>query len=299
MAIPTFLVATFLMSGALAASEDPASSLMAELVKAKSKVAAIEAQISAHSRNSSRGPMPTAVASEARIQAFVDGLIAKMTVSEKATQLDIWRTADMLSNGKVNITKAEEVWGAEALSNGVGVMHDVYPYPEIYNDMMAALLEKSRLKIPPLFGGEATHGLQMDSHTIFPSPISLAATFDTDLMERYGAVVGAEARACGTTVTWAPVLGLCQEPRWGRCEEMMGEDTHLAAELARAAIAGFTDNKRFNSTRAVAPLMKHYLAYSVPEGGHNTAAAHVGQREILTTFLPPFAAGMDAGAQVI
>ena len=79
----------------------------------------------------------------------------------------------------------------------------------------------------------------------------------------------------------------------------MGEDTHLAAELGRAAITGFTDGRNFNSSRAVAPLMKHYLAHSIPEGGHNTAAAHVGQREILTTFLPPFAAGMEAGAQAL
>ena len=82
---------------------------------------------------------------------------------------------------------------------------------------------------PPLIGGEATHGLQMDDHTIFPSPISLAATWDIDLMKRYGQTVGSEARACGTHITWSPVLGLCREPRWGRCEEMMGEDTHLAA----------------------------------------------------------------------
>ena len=62
-----------------------------------------------------------------------------------------------------------------------------------------------------------------------------------------------EARAAGTHVTWAPVLGLCREPRWGRCEEMMGEDTHLAAELGRAAIGGFTNGNQFNSSAAVAP----------------------------------------------
>ena len=70
-----------------------------------------------------------------------------------------------------------------------------------------------------------------------------------------------------------------------------GEDTHLAAELGRAAIGGFTNGKRFNSSSAVAPLMKHYVASSAPEGGHNTATAHVGRREVLTTFVPPFSAG--------
>ena len=154
----------------------------------------------------------------------------------------------------------------------------------------------SSSKIPPIIGGEATHGLQMDDHTIVPSPISLAATWDTDMMRAYGSVVGSEARACGTHVTWAPVLGLCREPRWGRCEEMMGEDPHLAAELGRAAITGFTNNRNHSSETAVAPLIKHYIAYSVPEGGHNTAPAHLGRRELLTTFVPPFVAGMEAGA---
>lgn len=117
--------------------------------------------------------------------------------------------------------------------------------------------------------------------------------------DRYGSVVAAESRAAGVHVTWAPVLGLCREPRWGRCEEMMGEDTHLAAELGRASITGFTSNKTFASQKAVAPLMKHYAAYSIPEGGHNCAPAHIGKRELLSTFIPPFSAGMEAGAQAV
>ena len=163
---------------------------------------------------------PPASAHDAGMEARVRALVDQMTLTEKARQLDIWRTADILSNGKINMTKAAETW--KPLHAGVGVLHDVYAYPQLGNQMMALILNASRLKIPPLFGGEATHGLQMDDHTIFPSPISLAATWDTGLMERYGQVVGREARAAGTHVTWSPVLGLCREPRWGRCEEMMG-----------------------------------------------------------------------------
>ena len=70
-------------------------------------------------------------------------------------------------------------------------------------------------------------------------------------------------------------------------------------ELGRAAISGFTNDKQFNSSAAIGPLMKHYLAYSAPEGGHNTAPAHVGRREVLSTFMPPFSAGMEAGAQAL
>ena len=70
-------------------------------------------------------------------------------------------------------------------------------------------------------------------------------------------------------------------------------------ELGRAAISGFTNDKQFNSSAAIGPLMKHYLAYSAPEGGHNTAPAHVGRREVLSTFMSPFSAGMEAGAQAL
>jgi hypothetical protein len=99
------------------------------------------------------------------VETTVAELLAKMTVGEKAAQLDIWRTADILTNGHVDMAKATKSWGAgngHGLTLGAGVLHDVYPYPQIGNEMVAALTNASRLKIPPLIGGEATHGLQMD-----------------------------------------------------------------------------------------------------------------------------------------
>lgn len=148
------------------------------------------------------------------LPADAASVLASMTLEEKARQLDIFRTADILTNGRVNMSKARSLWGD--LELGVGVLHDVYAYPELANEIMGVLINVSRSGVPPLVGAEATHGLQMDDHTIFPSPIGLAATWDVDLMGRYGAVVGSEARSSGIHVTWAPVLGLCVEPRWGR-----------------------------------------------------------------------------------
>jgi beta-glucosidase len=81
---------------------------------------------------------------------------------------------------------------------------------------------------------------------------------------------------------------------------MMGEDPHLAGALGAATVRGLTDGGALaNASAAVAPLLKHFAAYSCPEGGHNAAPAHVGRRELLTTFLPPFAEAMDAGAQAV
>lgn len=102
----------------------------------------------------------------------VQGLVAKMTVAEKSRQLDIFRTADMLTNGHVNKSKAEEVIGN--LSLGVGVLHDFYPYPQIANELMDMLLQESASKVPPLVGAEATHGLQVcleiSSQKLIPPP---------------------------------------------------------------------------------------------------------------------------------
>eukprot|EP01048_Picozoa_sp_COSAG05_P016807 COSAG05_NODE_2214_length_3381_cov_2.489945_3_plen_621_part_00 len=292
MAVAMALAAVIVLATVPHAAAD---SLVKQLAAAEMRAAAAAADVR-HIRDQ-MSEIITHQQQQQPLDVAVRELLDNMTVPEKARQLDIWRTADILTNGQVNMTKAAQTWGD--LSLGVGVLHDVYAYPQLANEMIAAILNASRLKIPPLIGGEATHGLQMDDHTIFPSPISLAATWDKHLMESYGKIVGSESRASSVHVTWAPVLGLCREPRWGRCEEMMGEDAHLAAELGRAAIAGFTNGGQLTSDAAVAPLMKHYVAYSAPEGGHNTAPAHVGRRELLTTFVPPFVAGMEAGAQAM
>ena len=151
---------------------------------------------------------------ERTTQYYAPSCVCMRAACRWARQLDIFHASDLLSNGRVNLSKAEASWGN--LSLGVGTLHDVYPYPEIANEMMTKLVQASRLGIPPFFGAEASHGVQMDDHTIFPSPIGLGATWDTELMERYGRVVGSEARSAGLHVTWAPVLGLCREPRWGR-----------------------------------------------------------------------------------
>lgn len=130
----------------------------------------------------------------------------------------------------------------------------------------------------------------------------MAATFDTDLLARIGEVIGEEARAGGTSECWSPVCGLALEPRWGRAEEEMGEDPYLAGELAAAMVMGMVGASRsaaanLSSPVTVAPLLKHYAAYSVPESGRNAAPAHMGVRELQTVFLPVFAKAVRAGAQ--
>ena len=121
----------------------------------------------------------------------------------------------MLTNGRVNLTKAKAQWGDLSAASGCCTTCTL---PAAGQRDHGGAHQRLALKILPLIGGEATHGLQMDDHTIFPSPISLAATWDVGLMKRYGQTVGSEARVWARNITWSPVLGLCREPRWGRCE---------------------------------------------------------------------------------
>ena len=132
---------------------------------------------------------------------------------------------------------------------------------------------------------------------MFPSPITLAASFDVELMHTIGRVLGTEARASGITQCWSPVCGLAREPRWGRMEEELGEDTFLAGELAGAMAAGMTGNAGLDAPDAVSPLIKHFAGYSVPQGGHNAGPSTFGGvRDLLSEYLPVFRKAIRGGA---
>lgn len=174
--------------------------------------------------------------------------------------------------------------------------------PALYNTIQKAVISSSRHGIGAIFAEECQHGVQGDWHTIFPSPYTLAATFDVDLLQRMGQVIGTEARAGGTSECWSPVCGLAREPRWGRTEEEMSEDPFLAGELASSMVRGMVGAVNASSGNlslpdTVAPLLKHFAAYSVPEAGRNAAPSHMGVRELQTVFLPVFAKAVRAGAQ--
>jgi beta-glucosidase len=122
------------------------------------------------------------------------------------------------------------------------------------------------------------------------------------LLLQVGRVIGTEARASGITQCWSPVCGLARETRWGRAEEEFGEDTFLAGELAGAMASGMVGAApgvaNLSAPDTVAPLLKHFAGYSVPEGGHNAAPSQFGGvRELLSEYLPVFHKAVLAGAQ--
>jgi len=232
-------------------------------------------------------------------KARIRALVANMTVLEKARQLDMYSGQDIVTNGLLDFESIGRAW-----ADGVGgVLHDLYPHTSHETNLLQKYIkEKTRLGIPLLFVEECLHGLAQAGHTVFPQSVALGATWDTDLVHRVGQAIGAEARAYGIGFCLSPVLGIGYEPRWGRIEELYGEDTHHVSRMAVAMVSGMqggTDPHRSLATNhSVVAEPKHYVVHSIPESGLNTAPAHIGPRDMETIFLPTFkAAVMEGGAR--
>lgn len=161
-----------------------------------------------------------------------------------------------------------------------------------------ALQEKAsraRLGIPLIFGIDAVHGLApVRGATIFPTPIGMAASFDVDLVERSAEITAREIRATGMHWAFYPVLDVARDPRWGRTAETFGEDPFVVASMGRATVRGLQGPDHAH-LRALACL-KHFLGPGMPLGGRNMGPVDVSERTLREVFLPPFQAGVEAGA---
>ena len=150
-------------------------------------------------------------------------------------------------------------------------------------------MDSTRLGIPIILAEEAPHGHMAIGTTVFPTSIGLASTWDTELVEKVGETIGTELQAQGATIGYGPVIDLSREPRWSRVEETYGEDVHLTSQMASAMVRG-------TSSKGVISTLKHFVAYGVPEGGHNGNPSIIGQRDLKENVLPTFKAAIDAGA---
>jgi len=222
----------------------------------------------------------------------VEDLLGRMTLEEKIGQMNQYLAP--------RYAKASEPADFSArleklLNDGlIGSFLFVSDYNEANELQQKA--GSSRLKIPLIFGIDAVHGLcPVQGSTIFPSPIGMACTFDTELVQRASAVTARETRAAGMHWAFYPVLGVGREPRWGRTAETFGEDPYLVARMGQAVVRGFQGNDLSSPDNIIACL-KHFAAHSQPLGGRNIAPMEVSQRTLHTVFLPPFKAAVQAGA---
>jgi beta-glucosidase len=236
---------------------------------------------------------------DAPLGSRVENLLRRMTVEEKVRQLDFYAGATDLMSSHSDKThagpdasfvpaRAEALFGNE----GVGAIHDLNPTPEQANAIQRWVVAHSRLGIPVLFIEEGLHGY--DTGTVFPAPIGLAATWNTELAERTGADIASEARAHGVGMILAPVLDLARDPRWGRLEEDFGEDPYLTGQMGLAYVRG-AQGSSLRSEGSVVAEPKHFVGHGSPEGGTNTSPVHIGERELRTVMLKSFEPAIREG----
>ncbi|TRX60062.1 hypothetical protein FNH22_08410 [Fulvivirga sp. M361] len=227
------------------------------------------------------------------VEARVADLLSRMTLEEKAKQLDMYSSHDLVTNGRLSIEKMDKHLNGIAM----GSIRDYYPESaEAANEVQKYIIENTRLGIPALIIEESLHGYVGHHATAFPVPIGISSTWDVELIEKIGKVIGTEARSVGVHLGLSPVLGLGREPRWGRIQETFGEDPYLAARSGVAMVKGMQGEDLSNDDAIVAEP-KHYGIHSIPEGGKNTAPVYIGEREARSNFLYVFEkAFKEAGA---
>jgi len=241
----------------------------------------------------------------------VKDLLSRMTLEEKVGQLvclmgwdsyvrngnkvavsDKFRNEiDSLHVGMYWAVFRADPWTQKTLDNGLNPALAA----EAANAMQRYAIEHSRLGIPLFLAEEAPHGHMAIGATVFPTGLGMAATWDQELMEQTGAVIGKEIRLQGGHISYGPVLDLAREPRWSRVEETMGEDPYLSVEMGAAMVKGLGGGDLSLPYSSIATL-KHFIAYGVSEGGQNGARSIVGPRELKQVFLEPFRRVINAGA---
>jgi beta-glucosidase len=229
----------------------------------------------------SQRPVPlTLTARDGVIEQKITTLIARMTLAEKLGQL---QQLDGEGNGNYRPEHLEM-----ARKGLLGSTLNVRG-AKTTNELQRAALE-SRLKIPLLFGFDVIHGYR----TIFPVPLGEAASWDLALMERTAAIAAAESRAAGVHWTFAPMVDIARDPRWGRIIEGAGEDSFLGSQIAAARVRGFqgTDYSQPNRIMATA---KHWVGYGAAEGGRDYNTTNLSERSLREIYFPPFKAALDAG----
>ncbi len=217
---------------------------------------------------------------------FVRELMAKMTVDEKIYQL-----VQFSSDGTITGPKTGENYISLIQQGKVGSVLNAYG-AENTRKIQEINLKNSRLKIPLLFGFDVIHGYK----TIFPINLGMASSFDAAAVELAARVAAIEASSAGVHWTFAPMVDIARDARWGRVSESSGEDTYLASVYAKANVKGFQgDDLSKNNT--ILACAKHYAAYGAAEAGRDYNTVDMSERVLRETYLPPFKAAVDAGVK--
>ncbi len=216
---------------------------------------------------------------------FLDSLIRLMTLEEKIGQMNQY-SSDFAATGPITKDGDKQTQVRKGL---IGSYLNVTGADRTRSLQEIAM--QSRLKIPLLFGQDVIHGYR----TIFPLPLAEAASWDMDAIELSARIAAIEASAAGIHWTFAPMVDIGRDPRWGRVMEGAGEDTYLGSLIAKARVKGF-QGKGFGHTDAVLACVKHFAAYGAAVGGRDYNSVDMSMRMLYEVYLPPFKSALDAGA---
>jgi len=237
------------------------------------------------------GPWPAAPAGLETgdgISRKVDSVLALMTLEEKIGQMTLY-TTDWGSTGPT----IRPGYTDDIRSGRCGALFNSHT-AAFTRELQRVAMEESRLKIPLLFGYDVIHGYK----TIFPIPLGEAASWDMAAIERSAEVAAAEAAAAGLHWTFAPMVDITRDPRWGRVMEGAGEDTYLGVQVARARVKGF-QGESFDKADRVLACVKHFAAYGAPLAGRDYNTVDMSERVFREVYLPPYKAAVEAGAWTV
>lgn len=221
-------------------------------------------------------------AQQGNYEKEINALLSKMTLEEKIgqmNQLSYFETSDQLLT---QIKKGE-----------IGSLLNIIDPVEV-NKVQKAALENSRLGIPLIIGRDVIHGLK----TVFPIPLGQAASFDPQVVEAGARVAATESRELGINWTFAPMLDISRDARWGRIAESLGEDPYLAGQLGAAMVKGFQGND-LSSPTSIAACVKHFIGYGAAEGGRDYNSTNIPPHLLHNVYLVPFKKAIDAGAATL
>ena len=222
---------------------------------------------------------------EAQMNAFVDKLMAQMTLEEKLGQLNLPVTGDIVTG------QARESNVAEDIRHGrVGGLFNLKGAKAI-REVQRIAVEESRLGIPILFGMDVIHGYE----TVFPIPLALSCSWDMEAIERSAQIAAREATADGICWTFSPMVDVCHDGRWGRISEGSGEDPYLGSRIAEAMVRGYQQDNLADKETMMA-CVKHFALYGVVEAGREYNNVYPDDFHAFNEYMQPYKAAVDAGA---
>ncbi len=218
----------------------------------------------------------------------VEELLTKMTLEEKCGQLNFVVGAILTGPSLQNPQSSADMDGQIRAGQITGVFNT--NGAKNIRHLQEVAVKESRLGIPLLIGADVIHGYK----TVTPIPLGEAASWDLAAIEKSAAVAASECAATGINLTFAPMVDISRDARWGRVAEGSGEDPYLGSLIAAAKVRGYQGNLAASNT--IAACVKHFAAYGAPEGGRDYNTVDMSERRLRETYLPPYKAAVDAGA---